>query len=94
MTRRRIVFEYVHKYAGYALLTLPWALYSGLVAADSPRWMPIALGVWWLLMLGVFVWLQREGRCIDTYQAIWGLDPELPGNRRRPIGFGIYAPET
>jgi hypothetical protein len=33
--------------------------------------------------------LQRAGRCIDTYQAIWGLDPDLPGNRRRPIGFGI-----
>jgi hypothetical protein len=51
--------------------------------------MPIAMAVWWLLMLGVFVWLQRDGRCIDTYQAIWGLDAELPGNRRRPIGLGI-----
>ncbi len=40
-------------------------------------------------MLGVFVVLQRAGRCIDTYQAIWGLDPSLPGNRRRPIGLGI-----
>ena len=90
MTRRRIAFEYVHKYAGYALLIVTLAaIPSGLVAADSPRWMPIAMAVWWLLMLGVFVWLQREGRCIDTYQAIWGLDPELPGNRRRPIGLGI-----
>jgi hypothetical protein len=90
MTRRRIAFEYVHKYAGYALLIVTLAaLPSGLVDADSPRWMPIAIAVWWLLMLGVFVWLQREKHCVDTYQAIWGLDPELPGNQRRPIGFGI-----
>jgi hypothetical protein len=90
MTRRRIVFEYIHKSAGYVLLVLSLvAIPTGLVAADAPRWMPIAMGIWWLLMLGVFVWLQRAGLCTDTYQAIWGLDPDLPGNRRRPIGFGI-----
>ncbi len=91
MTKRRIVFEYIHKYAGYVLLALTLvAIPTGLLAADAPRWMPIAMGIWWLIMLGVFVWLQRGGWCIDTYQAIWGLDPALPGNRRRrPIGFGI-----
>lgn len=90
MTRRRIIFEYVHKGAGYLLLALTvYALCSGLILADAPRWMPIALGVWWLMMVSVFVLLQRAGRCIDTYQAIWGLDPDLPGNRGRPIGFGI-----
>jgi hypothetical protein len=95
MSRRRIAFECVHKAAGYLLLalTVP-ALYTGLIAADAPRWMPLALGVWWLAMAGVFTWLQRAGRCIDTYQAIWGIDPDLPGNRRRPIGVGIrrYPP--
>jgi hypothetical protein len=90
MTRRRIVFEYVHKGAGYLLLALTvLALCTGLIAADAPRWMPVALGAWWIMMAAVFVSLQRAGRCIDTYQAIWGLDPDLPGNRRRPIGFGI-----
>jgi hypothetical protein len=90
MTRRRIVFEYTHKLSGYVLLLLTLvAIPTGLLAADAPRWMPIAMGIWWLAMLGVFVWLQRAGWCIDTYQAIWGLDPNLPGNRRRPIGFGI-----
>jgi hypothetical protein len=90
MTRRRIVFEYVHKSAGYLLLALSLvAISSGLVAADALRWMPIVMGIWWVLMLGTFVWLQRKGRCIDTYQAIWGLNPNLPGNRRQPIGFGI-----
>ena len=90
MTSRRIIFEYVHKGAGYLLLALTvLALCTGLIAADAPRWMPVALGAWWLMMAAVFVSLQRAGRCIDTYQAIWGLDPDLPGNRRRPIGFGI-----
>jgi hypothetical protein len=90
MTRRRIVFERVHKGAGYLLLALTVvALCTGLIAADAPRWMPVALGAWWLIVAGVFISLQRAGRCIDTYQAIWGLDPDLPGNRRRPIGFGI-----
>ena len=90
MTSRRIIFEYIHKGAGYLLLALTvLALCSGLIAADAPRWMPLSLGVWWLVMAAVFVWLQRTGHCIDTYQAIWGLDPDLPGNRRRPIGFGI-----
>ncbi len=90
MTQRRIVFEYVHKWGGYILLTVTLtAIPTGLLAADAPRWMPITMGIWWLVLLGVFVWLQRAGRCIDTYQAIWGLDPNLPGNRRRPIGFGI-----
>ena len=95
MTPRRIVFEYVHKGAGYALLILTAAaIPTGLITADSPRWMPIAMGIWWLAMLGVFIWLQRTGRCVDTYQAIWGLDPNLPGNRRRPIGFGISRMDT
>ena len=90
MTRRRIIFEHIHKSAGYLLLALTvLALCTGLYAADAPRWMPVALGAWWIIMAGVFVALQRAGRCIDTYQAIWGLDPELPGNRRRPIGLGI-----
>jgi len=90
MTPRRIVFEYSHKSAGYLLVaTTLVAIPSGLFAADAPRWMPIAMGLWWLVMLGIFVSLQRAGRCLDTYQAIWGLDAELPGNRRPPIGFGI-----
>jgi hypothetical protein len=90
MTPRRIVFEYVHKCAGYVLVILTVAaIPPGLIAADSPRWMPIVMVIWYLVMAVVFVWFQRAGRCIDTYQAIWGLDPNLSGNRRRPIGFGI-----
>jgi heme A synthase len=45
MTRRRIIFEHIHKGAGYLLLALTvLALCTGLIAADAPRWMPIVLG--------------------------------------------------
>jgi hypothetical protein len=61
----------------------------GLVAADAPRWMALALAVWWL-MLGALGWRwQTQGRCIDTYQAIWGPDPMHPGNRVPPLGWGV-----
>ncbi len=90
MTRRRILFEYVHKSVGYVLLGLVIVVIAcGLDAADAPRWMPLVIGLWWLLCLGTFIRLQRQGRCIDTYQAIWGLDDTLAGNRRKPIGWGI-----
>ena len=42
-----------------------------------------------MLLLMVAVRLQRAGRCIDTYQAIWGPDPCHPGNSRGVIGWGI-----
>ncbi len=90
LTRRRIFFEYSHKLVGYLLVLLAaWTIVSGLHAADAPRWMWIIIGVWTLFCVGVFVHLQRKGKCIDTYQAIWGLDDTLPGYRRKPIGWGI-----
>jgi hypothetical protein len=90
MTKRRVFFEYSHKLVGYVLVPLSsWTIYSGLDAVDAPRWMYIAIGLWALACLGVCVHLQRAGKCIDTYQAIWGLDTTLPGYRRQPIGLGI-----
>lgn len=98
MTRRRVSFEYLHKWLGW--LMAAWsiaAILTGLWSADAPRWMWIALGLWWFVQVAAFAILQLQGRCIDTYQAIWGVDPDLPGNRRlKPIGFGIrrYSPHT
>jgi hypothetical protein len=90
LTQRRIFFEYSHKFVGYVLVVLAaWAIASGLHAADAPRWMWLLIGVWTLLCIGAFVHLQCSGKCIDTYQAIWGLDETLPGYRRKPIGWGI-----
>lgn len=93
MTPRRIVFERVHKSVGWvAIGVAAAAIAAGLVLADAPRWMSIAIGVWWVLLGTAFTALQRAGRCVDTYQAIWGPSIEHPGNRRQPIGIGVRLP--
>ena len=94
MTPRRVAFEWLHKTLGWLVIPLVWlATALGLVLADAPRWMALLIAAWWLGLLGVFVALQRRGRCLDTYQSLWGADPRHPGNRRRPIGWGIRRPD-
>jgi len=90
MTPRRIVFERVHKSLGWvAIVVAMVAIALGLDLADAPRWMLLALGLWWLLLAWIAVVLQRRGWCADTYQAIWGPSPAHPGNRIPPVGWGI-----
>ena len=90
MTPRRNTFEKTHKSLGYAALLLAMStVFMGLVVADAPRWMLLAISLWWLALIAVFAGLQKQGRCIDTYQAIWGPDAAHPGNRIAPIGWGI-----
>lgn len=91
MTRRRVVFEHAYKLAGYAVLPVAFiAIVSGLLIVDAPRWMWLGLVPICMMFVFVFAWLQGKGRCLDTYQAIWGTDPALPGNRRaKAIGWGI-----
>lgn len=90
LTPRRVFFEYSHKLVGYLIVPLAaWTVVGGLHAADAPRWMWIVIGIWTLMCVGAFVRLQSIGKCVDTYQAIWGLDETLPGYRRKPIGWGI-----
>jgi hypothetical protein len=93
MTRRRRAFEYFHKSGGYiAIIGSIVAIILGLATVNAPRWICLALLLWWLCLGLLFVWLQEQGMCIDTYQAIWGPDPTLPGNRVPPIGWGIHRP--
>jgi hypothetical protein len=93
MTPRRRAFERLHKSLGWLALGLAaGVMVLGLVAADAPRWMLLLLAAWWLLLAAVAWQLQRRGRCIDTYQAIWGPDPAHPGNRIPPIGWGVRRP--
>jgi hypothetical protein len=93
MTRRRVVFEYLHKTLGWAAMPVVIGVTAvGLVLVDAPRWMALVIGIWWIVYALVFAWLQARGRCVDTYQAIWGPDSHHPGNRRRPIGWGITRP--
>ena len=93
MTARRRIFERLHKSLGYvALLTALAAMTAGLWQANAPRWMWLVIGTWWVGLGGFAVHLQRQGRVVDTYQAIWGPDPNHPGNGRRPIGWGVRRP--
>ncbi len=90
MTRRRKIFEYLHKTGGYlAVLFASGAILSGLWQTNAPRWMWIGILVWWPVLIGVFIVLQRKGLAADTYEAIWGPDKKHPGNTMRPIGLGI-----
>ncbi|KMW58506.1 hypothetical protein AIOL_003481 [Candidatus Rhodobacter oscarellae] len=92
MTRWRLIFEHAHKSLGYLTLVLAAvAILYGMWAANAPRWMWIGLLLWWVLLLALSAILQRRGWAVDTYQAIWGDDPSLPGNRRK-IGWGMRRP--
>ncbi|CAN7371755.1 cytochrome b561 domain-containing protein [Acidovorax sp. LjRoot194] len=90
MTATRVTFEYVHKAGGYiALLAAVVTIFLGLYAADAPRWMWIVLAAWWLVLGTAFAYLQYRGRCMDTYQAIWGPDTGTPASRQPPVGWGV-----
>lgn len=90
MTPRRVIFERAHKGLGLVTLSLALAAVAmGLHLANAPRWMWLAIGIWWTALALVAFALQRRGWAVDTYQAIWGPDSSHPGNRRAPIGWGV-----
>lgn len=90
MTARRNAFEYFHKSVGYLCLFVAWATtLFGLWLVNAAIWMWIVILAWWIAIFVVFIALQKAGRAHDTYEAIWGDDPELPGNRVKTIGWGI-----
>ncbi len=94
MSRRRRHFERAHKTLGW--LSLPLAMTTillGLKLSDAPRWMPMILLCWWAALACLAWRWQKEHRCIDTYQAIWGNDSHLPGLAQPPIGWGIQRIE-
>ncbi len=73
MTRHRIVFEWQHKAGGWVAIALACGtLVMGLINADAPRWMFGAIAGWWLLLAVLAVHWQRDGRRVDTWEAIWG----------------------
>ena len=90
MTVRRKCFEYYHKYFGYILLwTSVIAVLTGMWIANGPIWMWIIMFCWWTVIMVFFYILQSRGMAIDTYQAIWGPDPEIPGAGLKPIGWKV-----
>ena len=93
MTTRRVWFERLHKGLGWlCVLSAILVITTGMQLVDVPRWMPVVLAIWWLGLAALAWRWQTKGRCVDTYQAIWGPAPDLPGNRRPPIGWGIRRP--
>lgn len=93
MTPWRRMFEALHKSLGYALLALgAVTILLGLSKANAPIWMGVALILWWLLLIAIFLGLQKRGMAVDTYQAIWGDDPAHPGNQLRAPGWGVRRP--
>ncbi len=89
MTARRRWFERTHKMLGYLLLGLLFvALISGLWQVNASRGLLLGLGAWWLALLLVAWRWERQGRCIDGYQAIWGPGMAHPGNRIPALGSG------
>jgi hypothetical protein len=94
MSPRRRLFEHVHKSGGHlAMLLALAALATGLWQANAPRWMWIALALWAALLIAIVLICERRYGALDTYQAIWGPDPALPGNQRRPIGLRVRRRE-
>lgn len=97
MTPRRYAFERLHKSLGWLSIVAAMLVTAiGLAMVDAPRWMPIFLGAWWMVLISACVVLQRRGRCMDTYQAIWGPDASHPGNRMPVTGWGVvrHAPRS
>lgn len=67
--------------------------FTGLWATNAPKWMWLALFVWWVGLIFYFIKMQMRGKTFDTYQAHWGTDPNLAGNKIKPIGYGIRRVE-
>ncbi len=89
MTARRRWFERTHKMLGYLLLGLLFvALISGLWHVNASRGLLLGLGAWWVALLLAAWRYERQGRCIDGYQAIWGPSMAHPGNRIPALGWG------
>ena len=83
MTLYRKRFELLHKSIGYStLLVSVISINGGLALADAPRWMWAGIWMWWAAWTAAFIYLHRQGYCVDTYQAIWGPSPQHPGNHK------------
>lgn len=87
MTRRRLVFEFLHKKIGYVTLAVGGAAaVLGLRQTDAHWAAYAALIVWVGILAAWFFRLQKSGKWVGTYQAIWGADERHPGNRRLKDG--------
>ena len=83
MTRHRLIFEAFHKGMGYSLLALAAVtVFMGMWLANGPRWMFLVVLLYWLALSVITLVLARRTPRVTTYQAIWGPDKSLPGNKK------------
>ena len=76
MSRRRLAFEAWHKHLGYLALALAVpAAWLGLRQVGAEPWLQAL--PWLALLAFVFLFRRftRQGRRVDTYEAIWGPKP-------------------
>lgn len=93
MSLWRRIFEALHKTIGYSTLAIAaLAILTGMWDANAPLWMWCAVAIWWPCLIIAFIVMQRRGMAVDTYQAIWGDDPDLPGNQGPKPGWGVRRP--
>lgn len=93
MTSWRLAFEWTHKTLGYTALAIAAAaILSGLWLVNAPRWIWVLILAWWVFLALFSAFCQKKGWAYDTYQAIYGGDPSLPGNRRKPAGWWTNRP--
>ncbi|MEM1129963.1 MAG: cytochrome b561 domain-containing protein [Pseudomonadota bacterium] len=91
MTRHRLIFEALHKKNGYVVIALSWAaVLTGLWQGNAPIWMWLLIIGWWCFYVAAFAILLQRVQVVPTYQAIWGPDPEHPGNQG-PTNEGVSA---
>lgn len=84
MTLYRRVFEVAHKNGGYISLALGFAAILLGVQHAGMHWIvSVVFILWCCIITGKFVYLQKNGRWVATYHAIWGMDVRHPGNRMR-----------
>ncbi|CUI73374.1 cytochrome b561 domain-containing protein [Cognatishimia activa] len=93
MTPKRLMFERVHRSLGYLALLLGMiTILVGMWNANAPRWMWVVLVNYWMFLVVASVIAQIRGNAVDTYQAIWGPDPSLPGNKLPKMGWRTVRP--
>lgn len=73
MTKRRIIFEYLHRIMGYVtLICAATAIINGLWLLNAPKWMWITIISWWCIIIALCIICQRRKMYMGSYEAIWG----------------------
>ena len=83
MTLRRHLFEAWHKTMGWGLIVLAAVtILLGIQLVGAPSWLLVLAGMLQAAMLCGLIDGRLRLRWVDTYAALWGPDPEHPGNRK------------